>query len=427
MYSNSSEKTKNNPYKDLFTNLNFLKLWISQLFSQLSANLLNFALIIRVFDLAAGTKYASISVSLLVLAFGVPSIIFALLAGAYVDHLDRKKVLVITNVFRALLVLMLLFFDNNLLVIYLLVFMISVFSQFFIPAEAAAMPRLVKKRDLTVANSFFLFTLYGSFAVGYALAGPVISSFGQNAVYWLASGAFMISALLCLTLPRINAELKGINISQINKQVMSMIGQTTKKILSTPKLSFPILNLSIIQMMIGVIAVIAPALSIALFNQSLAVASTKIIIPISIGMLFGAFISGYILRKSKRVITIDLGIGVAVLILVSSYFLPRLKSIALYIPIIILGVFILGIAVSMISVTAQTLLQVNSSDEERGKIFGMLNMMMNIAATIPVLIAGIVADIVSPLAAISIAGMVIGIFGIYQFLTIRRHEAIYKK
>ena len=180
-------------------------------------------------------------------------------------------------------------------------------------------------------------------------------------------------------------------------------------------------------MMIGVIAVIAPALSIALFNQSLAVASTKIIIPISIGMLFGAFISGYILRKSKRVVTIDLGIGVAVLILVSSYFLPRLKSISLYIPIIIIGVFILGIAVSMISVTAQTLLQVNSSDEERGKIFGMLNMMMNIAATIPVLIAGIVADIVSPLAAISIAGMVIGIFGIYQFLTIRRHEAIYKK
>ena len=98
----------------LLTNKNFLKLWTSQLFSQLSANLLNFALIIRVFDLAAGTKYASISVSLLVLAFGVPSIIFALLAGAYVDHLDRKKVLVATNIIRAILVLMLLFFDNNL-------------------------------------------------------------------------------------------------------------------------------------------------------------------------------------------------------------------------------------------------------------------------------------------------------------------------
>ena len=414
-------------YKRLLTNRNFLKIWLAQLFSQLAANLLNFALIIKVFELSANTKYANIAVSLLILSFGVPSIIFAVLAGAYVDHMDRKKVLVITNIARAVLVLCFLLFETNLMFVYLMVFVISTFSQFFTPAEAAAMPRLVKKRDLTIANSFFLFTLYGSFAVGYALAGPVISSFGQNAVYWLTSGAFMVSALLCLTLPRINAELKGINIAQINSQVMSMIGQTTKKILSTPKLSFPILNLSIIQMMIGVIAVIAPALSISLFNQSLAVASTKIIIPISIGMLFGAFISGYILRKSKKIITIDLGIGVAVLILVSSYFLPRLESLALYIPVIVIGVFILGIAVSMISVTAQTLLQVNSSDEERGKIFGMLNMMMNIAATIPVLIAGVVADIVSPLAAISIAGMAIGIFGIYQFLTIRKHEAIYNK
>ncbi|TXI86159.1 MAG: arabinose efflux permease, partial [Chryseobacterium sp.] len=79
-----------NSYRVLLTNFNFMKLWLAQIFSQLAANLLNFALIIRVFDLAAGTKYASISVSLLVLAFGIPSIIFALLAGAYVDHLDRK-------------------------------------------------------------------------------------------------------------------------------------------------------------------------------------------------------------------------------------------------------------------------------------------------------------------------------------------------
>lgn len=414
-------------YKDLFTNKNFLKLWVSQLFSQLSANLLNFALIIRVFDLAAGTKYASISVSLLVLAFGVPSIIFALLAGAYVDHMDRKKVLVATNIIRAVLVLMLLFFDNNLLAIYLLVFAVSVFSQFFIPAEAAAMPRLVKKRDLSTANSFFLFTLYGSFAIGYALAGPVISSFGQNAVYWLAAGAFAVSAVLCLLLPSISAELKGLNFGQINKQVMGMISQTTKRIIATPKLSFPIINLTLIQMMIGVIAVIAPALSLVLFNQNLAVASTKIIIPIALGMLAGALLSSYIIKKSKRIITIDLGIAIAVVILVLSYFLPRLKSLSIYLPLIVIGVFILGIAVAMISVTAQTLLQVNSTDEERGKIFGTLNMMMNVAATVPVLIAGVIADIVSPLAALSVAGMIIGLYGIYQFVTIRKHEKIYEK
>ena len=94
----------------LFKNFNFLKIWFAQIFSQLAANILNFALIIRVFDLSQNTSFANIAVSLLVLAFGVPSIIFAVLAGAYVDHMDRKKVLVITNILRALLVLLFLFF-----------------------------------------------------------------------------------------------------------------------------------------------------------------------------------------------------------------------------------------------------------------------------------------------------------------------------
>ncbi|MCX6806484.1 MAG: arabinose efflux permease, partial [Patescibacteria group bacterium] len=66
---------------NIIKNKNFLQIWLAQLFSQLAANLLNFALIIRVFDLSANTSYANISVSLLILAFGVPSIIFAVLAG----------------------------------------------------------------------------------------------------------------------------------------------------------------------------------------------------------------------------------------------------------------------------------------------------------------------------------------------------------
>ena len=144
---------------NLLKNKNFLQIWLAQLFSQLAANLLNFALIIRVFDLSANTSYANISVSLLILAFGVPSIIFAVLAGAYVDHLDRRKVLVVTNIVRAVLVLFFLLFEANLVFVYVMVFVISILSQFFTPAESAALPRLVKKNQLVAANSLFLFTL----------------------------------------------------------------------------------------------------------------------------------------------------------------------------------------------------------------------------------------------------------------------------
>ena len=416
-----------NSYRVLLTNFNFMKLWLAQIFSQLAANLLNFALIIRVFYLAAGTKYASISVSLLVLAFGIPSIIFALLAGAYVDHLDRKKVLIVTNLIRAVLVVGFLFFDSNLIMIYVLVFVISIFSQFFVPAEAAAMPKVVDKRDLPAANSLFLFTLYGSFAIGYALAGPVISAWGQDAIYWIAGGAFLFATLLCFGLPKMSAAMKGLNFSAINHQVASTIGQSTRKILSTPRLLFPIMNLTIIQMMIGVVAVIAPALALVLFGQNLAVVSGQIIVPAAIGMLIGAAVAGYWLKKSDKIITIDIGIGISVVVLIAGFFLPNFKDSSLYNLIIMACLFLIGFSAAIISVTAQTLLQTNSSDEERGKIFGTLNMMMNIAASIPVLLAGIIADILSPLTVLAISGLFIGIYGIYQFLTIRKHELLYSK
>ena len=70
----------------LLQNHNFSKLWGSQIMSQVAQNLLFFALIIRVFELASHTKFANISVALVVLAFGIPAIFFGLVAGAYVDY-----------------------------------------------------------------------------------------------------------------------------------------------------------------------------------------------------------------------------------------------------------------------------------------------------------------------------------------------------
>ena len=408
-------------YKSLFKNTNFLKIWIAQLSSQLAANLLNFALIIRVFDLSAKTSYANIAVSLLILAFGVPSIIFAVLAGAYVDHLDRKKVLVVTNIVRAVLVLFFLFFETNLIFVYLMVFIISVLSQFFTPAESAALPKLVDKKHFVGANSLFLFTLYSSFILGYSLAGPIISAWGPNSVYWVTSGAFLLAAALSAGLPRMEPKIHGLDFRAINHQVFTTIRQTTNKIWKTPMLLFPIANLTIGQMIIGIIAVVAPGLAIVLFNQSLAQVSVKLIIPAALGMVIGAVAVGQFFRKVHKAKVINFGIVIAVLSLVSIGYVSKLSSLPFYDAIVVSVAFILGFANALVSVSAQTLLQEHSTDEERGKIFGTLNMMMNLAASLPVLLAGITADLISPASVMVISGGLIAVFGIYQFATMKKH------
>ncbi|MSR68199.1 MFS transporter [Candidatus Saccharibacteria bacterium] len=411
-------------YKSVLTNRNFLKNWLAQLFSQLAANLLNFALIIRVFELSANTEYANIAVSLLILSFAIPAVVFAVLAGAYVDYLDRKKVLVITNVARAILVLGFLLFESNLILVYLLVFAISIFSQFFTPAEAAALPKLVNKKQLVVANSLFLFTLYSSFILGYSLAGPIISTWGTNSVYWVTAVAFAISALLSLGLPKLQASQKGLNIRNINRDVFVMIRQTTTKIIKTPALLIPIVNLTIGQMIICIIAVVAPGLAILLFGQSLASVSYKLILPVALGLIIGSVLVGQLLRNVRKVQLINFGILIATVSLLGIGIAKNFSSLATYTYIVVILAFGLGLANAMVGVSAQTLLQVHSSDDERGKIFGTLNMMMNLAATLPVLLAGITADLISPASVMIIAGGLVGAYGIYQFIMLKKHKLL---
>src|SRR5450755_2673744 len=123
---------------------NFAKLWSSQILSQVAFNLLNFALIIRVFDLSRHTHFANLAVGLLVLSFGLPSIFLAAVAGVYVDRWDRRRIMIICNCLRTLLVPLYIVAQNRLVFILILSFVISSITQFFTPAEAASIPKVVK-------------------------------------------------------------------------------------------------------------------------------------------------------------------------------------------------------------------------------------------------------------------------------------------
>jgi hypothetical protein len=166
-----------------------------------------------------------------------------------------------------------------------------------------------------------------------------------------------------------------------------------------------------------VLAVLAPAIALLVFGESLAQVSFMLIIPAALGMVIGAVIVGKYLKLTKKTTVINVGIAMASIMLVSLSFVPALRDLRFFGLIVASISLVLGIANGLVSVSAQTLLQLNSTDEARGKIFGTLNMMMNVAAILPVLLAGITADLVSPLKVLTGAGILIGLYGIFQFKT----------
>lgn len=409
-------------------NANFTRLWGAQILSQIAQNLLNFALIIRVFQLAQGTRLANVAVAVLILSFGIPSIFFAAAAGVYVDHWNKKLVLVVANVVRAVLVLGYLAFEHNLVMVLLLSFLISSTTQFFGPAESAAIPALVSKRHLLRANSLFVFTLYASFIVGYSASAPVIAAFGPKGPYVLTAGMFGLAAVLVSLLPSIHLpESSVMPFKRVVRYTFREIIANWQLIRSNHNLSFPILQLTITQSILGVILALAPALSQAILGIPLEQSSHYLVIPAGIGMVLGVALIDRLKFPRIRLIAVGMIIAAAVLILVG--FAHQLhhatdgKAIVHHYQIGLLVaplVFILGFMNAVVSVAAQTILQENTSDSSRGKVFGALGMMVNIAATLPIFFAGILADIFSVSAVIVSLGSGLLVFALLQFYQLRR-------
>ncbi|HET7473755.1 MAG TPA: MFS transporter, partial [Candidatus Limnocylindrales bacterium] len=155
---------------DVFRNRPFLLLWIAQAATQIGGNMVIFGLTVIISESTGSTT----AVSALILTFLLPAVLFSALAGVFVDRMDRRLVLILTNILRGLAFVAIFLAGNHLGLIYLLNITVSTITVFFAPAEAAMIPILVPKKQLLSANGIFTLTLNAAFALGFTLVGPLI-------------------------------------------------------------------------------------------------------------------------------------------------------------------------------------------------------------------------------------------------------------
>ena len=86
---------------------NFKLLFISQILSQVTVNMMNFLLLARLFE-ATGS---SIATSLLWVSYALPTIFFGPIGAGIVDLVSRRKTLIITNFLQALVIFLYIFRD----------------------------------------------------------------------------------------------------------------------------------------------------------------------------------------------------------------------------------------------------------------------------------------------------------------------------
>lgn len=417
---------KNNTFAAL-SERPFLFLWIGEIFTQIPTHLFNFFLILQVYNLT----HSNTAVSGVVLSFTIPAIFFGSIAGAYVDKWDKKKVLFMTNIIRAILMVALIFFINNLVMIYIVSLLVTIFVQFFIPAETPMVPLLVKPKNLFSANALFSMAIFASILIAYVLSGPVLILLKPTGTLLFLASLLAIGAIFIY---QINFTKKDIEQILQKENFFLDMKNTLSLISKTREISRSLFLLSASQILTLIIAAIAPGYAQQILKINIEDFPVLFASPAALGMVIGAVLIVNRFHSHGKEKLISAGIflsGLGVLLLpygsrvasrqfvhALNVYLPHMLDINI-LHIMIFLAFVLGVANSLVFVPANTILQENTTEEIRGKVYGFLNSIIGVLSLLPLIIVGGLSDLVGVGVVISGLGVSLIILGIFWIFIIR--------
>lgn len=420
----------------VFRNVAFLRLWLSQAATQIGGNMVLYGLTVIVVN----STRSNTAVSLLILSFLVPAVLFSAVAGVYVDRIDRRVILVATNVLRGAMFVALYLVGTNLPLILLLNVSVSTITVFFAPAEAAMIPVLVPRGQLLAANGIFTLTLNAAFALGFALLGPlVVNVASPEVVILVVAGLYFLAAVFCFTLPSSpppadRPRQSRLAVGEAERAVGSTLAQLREGldfIRSNRAIGWSLLYLGIAASLVGVLGVLGPDFArsaLGLDAKDFAV----VVLPLGFGIVIGILLLNAYGRylPRRRVIEggmIALGVLLAALSVAGpiSRLLQRadgpggfdLSSVTSLLAIVVVIALFAGIAYGLVAIPSQTQLQEDLPADVRGRVFGVLNMLVSIASFLPIIIVGPISDLVGTTAVIFVVALLVLVAGLASLLT----------
>ena len=185
----------------------FWKFWVGQAISNLGSSFTLFALPLLVYQLTG----SALNLGLMTAVEFLPYVLFGLVLGAWADRVDRKHMMILTDVARAAIIasIPLLAGLDLLLVwwIYAVGFISSTLKICFDAGEFAAVPSLVGTDGLIKANGRIQASYSAAFFLGPLLAGALLVLMPVQTILLFDALSFLASALaLALVTGSFNVE-----------------------------------------------------------------------------------------------------------------------------------------------------------------------------------------------------------------------------
>jgi len=421
---NIEEQIESSGFRAVLGHRDFARLWSGQLVSNIGTAISSLALMFYAFSLTG----SAMAMAILAMVQTIPVVIFAGFVGVYVDQWNRKKIMVASDIVRAITILLIPLtihfptFLPTIYWVYILTFIYATANAWFFPARSAAIPNLVEGDELVAANSLSQMT----FQVVQLVVPPV----GGILVAILAPDYFFAFAITAMTFTFSAFALRGIKTNLIptradleSESLRSQIIQGGRFVAGNAILSF----LFVFAMMLAGSSGILNALLMPYFDGELGLGPTQIGLVLSAGAATGALTAVYFSRKKDLdkplyiVATAGLLAGFAIFAMVLAFDLVT----------VMLSWAMIGAVDVMLNIPLTVLMQELVSDELRGRVFALLNVAFTAVQVLGMGIGGLWAEAVGstgpPLIGAAIAMVFVSLIGFAAVSGFKLHSRLPQK
>ncbi len=191
----------------LTQNANYRRMWMGQVVSEIGDHFNNIA----VFSLALETTKSPVVVSGIMISRAIPAILAGPLAGVVLDRLNRKRVMIASDLMRAVWALGFLFCHGrqDTALLYLFSGLLMAASPFFTSGRSSILPTITTPEELHTANALTQTTQWATLTAGTLLAGGIVTQYGYSRAFLFNALSFLVSAFAVSRLQLEEGEFKA--------------------------------------------------------------------------------------------------------------------------------------------------------------------------------------------------------------------------
>jgi MFS family permease len=376
----------------LLRNVRFLRLWVGQGISFVGDFVSTVALVILVVDLSDSAS----AVGGLLVARLVPTLASPLV-GVLADRLDRRTILVVSDLARAVLILAAVF-TRDLLALYVLVFLMGLARTFFNPTIRAAFPSVVGEGDLTRANALINGTFSVSYAVGPALGGLLVAATGVNAAFVLDAATYLISAAFLSRIPLSPAQ---------TEDGASFFGELRDGLSYLAGARIPLgIVIGAFLTILTVNATVPAEVFLAKHTFGAGDAGYGLLVSVwGGGMVLGSALIGVLGDRIRLIPVYFLGIFVGALALAGTGLAPTF-------PLALAALAVAGASNGIDNVTTDTILQKRVPEAFLGRVFAVRFLTYSVGEALAYPAGGLIVDAIGPRSTYLLAGIATAVAGL---------------